>query len=87
MKQGGTYVGNCGGTPNSLKSSYTTVWADYFARFATAYKVTYKLSLDAVTLQNEPHNCDPTYATMWRGPCRGVDGSLISLFGRGSEPA
>src|SRR3954470_19053385 len=76
MKQGGTFVGNCSGTLNSLKGQYTTMWADYFARFVKAYKDTYKLPVDAVTLQNEPHNCDPTYATMTMEPGDASDFAL-----------
>jgi glucosylceramidase len=76
MKQGGTFVGDCSGTLNSLKSSETATWADYFARFVKAYKDTYKLPIDAVTLQNEPHNCDPTYATMTMEPGDASDFAL-----------
>jgi glucosylceramidase len=76
MKQGGSFVGNCSGTLNSLKSAYTATWADYFARFVKAYKDTYELPVDAVTLQNEPHNCDPTYATMTMEPGDASDFAL-----------
>jgi glucosylceramidase len=68
MKIGGTFVGNCSGSSNYLQNSLYTTYANYFVKFVQAYQNTYGLPIYMVSMQNEPHNCNSTYATMSMEP-------------------
>jgi glucosylceramidase len=48
----------------SLKTDYYPAYADYFVRFVQQYQDD-GISIDAVTVQNEPHHADDSYPTMW----------------------
>jgi glucosylceramidase len=64
MKFGGTFTGNCDTYLNYLRNDAYSMYADYFARFVTAYSVTHGVPIHAVSMQNEPRHCSSTYATM-----------------------
>ena len=64
MKNGDTFVGDCSGTGNYLNPAYYPAFADYFAKFVTAYEGTYHIPIYMVAMQNEPQNCSSGYATM-----------------------
>jgi glucosylceramidase len=68
MKFGGTFTGNCTTHLNYLRNDAYPLYADYFARFVTAYSRTHGVPIHAVTMQNEPHHCSPDYATMKMEP-------------------
>jgi glucosylceramidase len=68
MKIGGTFVGNCNGSSNYLQNALYTTYANYFVKFVQAYQNTYNLPIYMVSMQNEPHNCNSTYATMSMEP-------------------
>jgi glucosylceramidase len=64
MKFGGTFTGTCQSNLNYLINSYYPTYASYFAKFVSAYANTYGIPIYAVSMQNEPHNCNSGYATM-----------------------
>jgi glucosylceramidase len=64
MKNGDTYVGDCSGTLNYLNPRYYSAYADYYAKFVSAYSGTYGIPIYMVSMQNEPQNCSSGYATM-----------------------
>jgi glucosylceramidase len=64
MKNGDTYVGDCTGTGNYLNPKYYSAYAEYFAKFVSAYSGTYGIPIYMVGMQNEPQNCSSGYATM-----------------------
>jgi glucosylceramidase len=64
MKNGDTFTGDCSGTENYLNPSYYSAYADYFAKFVSAYSGTYGIPIYMVSMQNEPENCSAGYATM-----------------------
>lgn len=71
MKNGDTYVGDCPGTLNYLNPRYYSAYARYYAKFVSAYSGSYGIPVYMVSMQNEPQNCSPGYATMnldARGP-------------------
>jgi glucosylceramidase len=68
MKYGGTLDGNCQGGGNYLINSLYQTYATYFADFISAYSNTYGIPIYAVSMQNEPHNCDSSYPTMSMEP-------------------
>jgi glucosylceramidase len=63
MKNGDTFVGDCTGTENYLNPKYYSAYADYFAKFVSAYS-SYGIPIYMVGMQNEPQNCSSGYATM-----------------------
>lgn len=64
MKNGDTWTGDCSGTENYLNPAYYQAYANYFAKFVSAYSGTYNLPIYLVSMQNEPENCSSGYATM-----------------------
>ena len=64
MKNGDTYVGDCSGTENYLNPSYYSAYAEYYAKFVSAYSGSYGIPIYMVSMQNEPQNCSTGYATM-----------------------
>ncbi|HUN35971.1 MAG TPA: glycoside hydrolase family 30 beta sandwich domain-containing protein [Trebonia sp.] len=64
MKLGDTFVGDCSGTDDYLNPAYYGAYAKYFAKFVSAYSGTYGIPIYMVSMQNEPQNCSPGYATM-----------------------
>jgi glucosylceramidase len=68
MKIGGTFVGNCNGSSNYLQNSLYSLYAQYFVKFVQAYQSSYGLPIWGVSMQNEPHNCNSSYATMSMEP-------------------
>ncbi|MBS1868050.1 MAG: hypothetical protein JSS99_00120 [Actinobacteria bacterium] len=62
MKTGRSFHGTCGS--NTLDPSLYGVYAQYITKFVTAYRSGYGLPVRMVSLQNEPHNCNASYATM-----------------------
>jgi glucosylceramidase len=64
MKNGDTYVGDCSRTENYLNPSYYSAYAEYYAKFVSAYSGSYGIPIYMVSMQNEPQNCSPGYATM-----------------------
>ena len=64
MKIGGTFLGNCTSNRNYLKGSLYASYASYFAKFVAAYRYGHGIPIHAVSMQNEPHHCNSTYATM-----------------------
>lgn len=64
MKFGGTFTGYCDTYLNYLRNDAYQMYADYFARFVTAYSRTHGVPIHAVSMQNEPHHCSSAYATM-----------------------
>ncbi|MGD0558076.1 MAG: discoidin domain-containing protein [Streptosporangiaceae bacterium] len=64
MKNGDTFTGDCSGTENYLNPSYYSAYANYFAKFVSAYEGTYGIPIYMVSMQNEPENCSSGYATM-----------------------
>jgi glucosylceramidase len=64
MKYGGSFAGSCGSGLNYLQSFYYTTYAAYLAKFVTAYRATYGIPIHALSIQNEPRNCNSTFATM-----------------------
>jgi len=64
MKNGDTFVGDCSGTENYLNPAYYSAYANYFAKFVSAYEGTYHIPIYMVAMQNEPQNCSSGYATM-----------------------
>ena len=68
MKTGGTFHGMC--IDNTLNPAWYSVYAQYFVKFLIAYRSSYGLPVDLVSLQNEPNNCNWSYATMNMGPAQ-----------------
>jgi glucosylceramidase len=68
MKFGGTLGGDCSGAGNYLINSYYATYAGYFTEFVSAYANGYGIPIYAVSMQNEPHNCDSSYPTMSMEP-------------------
>jgi glucosylceramidase len=68
MKFGGTFTGYCDTYLNYLRNDAYALYADYFARFVSAYSGTHGVPIHAVSMQNEPHYCNSTYATMSMEP-------------------
>lgn len=64
MKNGDTFVGDCTGTQDYLNPKYYSAYAQYFAKFVSAYSGTYGIPIYMVGMQNEPQNCSSGYATM-----------------------
>jgi glucosylceramidase len=64
MKNGDTFVGDCTGTENYLNPKYYSAYAEYFAKFVSAYSGAYGIPIYMVGMQNEPQNCSSGYATM-----------------------
>jgi glucosylceramidase len=64
MKNGDTFTGDCSGTENYLNPAYYSAYANYYAKFVQAYEGTYGIPIYMVSMQNEPENCSPGYATM-----------------------
>src|SRR5579875_2458623 len=63
MKNGDTFTGDCSGTENYLNPSYYSAYANYYAKFVSAY-AGYGIPIYMVSMQNEPQNCSSGYATM-----------------------
>jgi glucosylceramidase len=63
MKNGDTFTGDCSGTENYLNPSYYSAYANYYAKFVSAY-AGYGIPIYLVSMQNEPQNCSSGYATM-----------------------
>ncbi|WP_375477036.1 glycoside hydrolase family 30 beta sandwich domain-containing protein [uncultured Jatrophihabitans sp.] len=63
MKVGDSFYGSCGGLGNTLVTSDYQVYAQYLARFITAYQAA-GVPVDLLSLQNEPQHCAPDYPTM-----------------------
>jgi glucosylceramidase len=63
MKYGDTFTGDCTGLENYLNPKYYGAYAEYFAKFVTAY-ARYGIPVYMVGMQNEPQNCSAGYATM-----------------------
>ena len=64
MKNGDTFTGDCSGTSDYLNPSYYSAYANYYAKFVSAYAGTYGIPIYMVSMQNEPENCSSGYATM-----------------------
>jgi glucosylceramidase len=64
MKNGDTFTGDCSGTLNYLNPTYYAAYANYYAKFVSAYSGTYGIPIYMVSMQNEPENCSSGYATM-----------------------
>jgi glucosylceramidase len=64
MKNGDTFTGDCSGTLNYLNPAYYSAYANYYAKFVSAYSGTYGIPIYMVSMQNEPENCSSGYATM-----------------------
>jgi glucosylceramidase len=63
MKNGDTFTGDCSGTENYLNPSYYSAYANYYAKFVSAYAGD-GIPVSMVSMQNEPQNCSSGYATM-----------------------
>ena len=63
MKFGGTLRGDCRENRNYLRNDRYGLYAQYFVRFARAYRAR-GVPIHAFSLQNEPGNCNSTYPTM-----------------------
>ena len=63
MKNGDTFTGDCSGTENYLNPAYYSAYANYYAKFVSAY-ASYSIPIYMVSMQNEPENCSSGYATM-----------------------
>jgi glucosylceramidase len=63
MKNGDTFIGDCSGTEDYLNPSYYSAYANYYAKFVSAY-ASYDIPIYMVSMQNEPENCSSGYATM-----------------------
>jgi glucosylceramidase len=64
MKNGDTFTGDCSGTSDYLNPAYYSAYANYYAKFVSAYSGTYGIPIYMVSMQNEPENCSSGYATM-----------------------
>jgi O-glycosyl hydrolase len=65
MKRNGNLV--CNGSTSRLKSGVFDAYASYFVKFVQAYKEK-TLPIFMVSMQNEPHNCNPNFPTMLMEP-------------------
>jgi glucosylceramidase len=63
MKNGDTFTGDCSGTEDYLNPGYYSAYANYYAKFVSAY-ASYGIPIGLVSMQNEPQNCSAGYATM-----------------------
>jgi glucosylceramidase len=72
MKIGGKLVGgSCTDSSPYLRPEYykdQKVYENYFVKFVRAYQNTYGLPIAMVSMQNEPQNCNSSYATMKMEP-------------------
>ena len=67
MKNSGHYLSTCSGSSNYLKTADYPVYAEYLTKAAKAYQDE-GLPFSILSMQNEPHNCNPTYPTMMMQP-------------------
>jgi glucosylceramidase len=67
MKISGHFLSSCGGSSDFLKPTDYALYAAYLTRAAKAYQDE-GLPFSILSMQNEPHNCNPTYPTMMMEP-------------------
>ena len=67
MKISGNFLSDCNGSDNYLNPNDYGVYANYLAKAAKAYQDV-GLPFSVISMQNEPHNCQPSYPTMMMEP-------------------